>query len=134
MTDRLREIDEDAPAAIDAVQRLLALGWARRREWEATGNRPNDPLRFVITGNAGTGKTTAAKILGRLLHALGLLPSAKVVVASAPSLIGEQVGATKARTNAAIQAPSAASCSSTRPTSSATATASRRSRRWSRRC
>jgi len=117
MTDRLPEIDEDALAAIDAeleslvglvefkslVQRLLALGWARRSEWEATGNRPNDPLRFVITGNAGTGKTTAAKILGRLLHALGLLPSAKVVVASAPSLIGEHVGATKARTNAAIQ-------------------------------
>jgi len=109
--------DETALAAIDTdladlvgldefkglVQRLKALGRARRSELETTGVLPADPLHVVLTGNAGTGKTTAARVLAKLFHALGLLPNSVVTEAPAPSLVGEHVGATKTKTNAAIQ-------------------------------
>lgn len=50
---------------------------------------PSESIQhLVITGNPGTGKTTVAKLLGSIFHAIGLLPTDKVVEKEAKDLRG----------------------------------------------
>lgn len=53
---------------------------------------------LVFTGNPGTGKTTVARLIARLYHEVGLLPSDSVVEASRSDLVGRYVGHTSALT------------------------------------
>jgi SpoVK/Ycf46/Vps4 family AAA+-type ATPase len=53
----------------------------------------------VFTGPPGTGKTTVARILGRIFAALGLLVRPEVVEAHRGDLVGEHLGSTAIKTN-----------------------------------
>ncbi|RCV62118.1 AAA family ATPase [Marinitenerispora sediminis] len=67
---------------------------------EGQGLRTQLPMRhFVFVGPPGTGKTTVARILGRVFAALGLLNRAEVQEASRVDLVGEHLGATAVKTN-----------------------------------
>jgi SpoVK/Ycf46/Vps4 family AAA+-type ATPase len=67
---------------------------------EEQGLRNQAPMRhFVFTGPPGTGKTTVARVLGRVFSALGLLGRAEVVEAQRADLVGEHLGATALKTN-----------------------------------
>ena len=46
----------------------------------------NSKQHIVITGNPGTGKTTVARLLGSIFHAIGLLPTDKVIEKEAKHL------------------------------------------------
>lgn len=56
----------------------------------------------VLYGNPGTGKTTIAKLLGKLYNAMGLLPSSHVVEVNREKLVGEYIGQTAPKTKAKI--------------------------------
>jgi SpoVK/Ycf46/Vps4 family AAA+-type ATPase len=74
---------------------------ARQRERHRLSSQP--PVRhFVFTGPPGTGKTTVARILGRIFAALGLLVRPEVVEAHRADLVGEHLGATAIKTNKLI--------------------------------
>jgi SpoVK/Ycf46/Vps4 family AAA+-type ATPase len=61
------------------------------------------PMRhFVFAGPPGTGKTSVARVLGRIFAALGLLARPEVVEAQRADLVGEHLGATAIKTNKVI--------------------------------
>ncbi|CAL9565648.1 Holliday junction ATP-dependent DNA helicase RuvB [Nocardiopsis dassonvillei] len=100
---------EEALAELDAmiglepvkaqVRSLVAqLRVARLREEQGLLNHA--PMRhFVFTGPPGTGKTTVARVLGRVFAALGMLARAEVVEAQRADLVGEHLGATAIKTD-----------------------------------
>jgi ATPase family associated with various cellular activities (AAA)/AAA lid domain len=57
---------------------------------------------FVFSGPSGTGKTTVARILGRVFHALGLLGGEHLVEAQRADLVGEFLGQTAVKANELI--------------------------------
>jgi SpoVK/Ycf46/Vps4 family AAA+-type ATPase len=114
LTSRLRGY-EDTPTLESAIAELdelvglepvkqqvraiaAQLRVAKLRDKQGLTSQP--PARhFVFTGPPGTGKTTVARILGRIFAALGLLVRPEVVEAHRGDLVGEHLGSTAIKTN-----------------------------------
>ncbi|TXK39336.1 AAA family ATPase [Nonomuraea sp. C10] len=60
---------------------------------------PPQMRHFVFAGPPGTGKTSVARVLGRVFAALGLLARPDVVEAHRADLVGQHLGATAIKTN-----------------------------------
>ena len=117
LTSRLRGY-EDTPTVEGAIAELdeliglepvkeqvraiaAQLRVAKLRDTHGLASQP--PARhFVFTGPPGTGKTTVARILGRIFAALGLLVRPEVVEAHRGDLVGEHLGSTAIKTNRLI--------------------------------
>ncbi|MDT0442740.1 AAA family ATPase [Streptomyces johnsoniae] len=77
------------------------LRMARLRSGQGLPVQP--PKRhFVFSGPSGTGKTTVARILGRIFHALGVLSHDRLVEAQRADLVGEFLGQTAVKANRLI--------------------------------
>ncbi|MBV9381320.1 MAG: AAA family ATPase, partial [Streptosporangiaceae bacterium] len=117
LTSRLRGY-EDTPTLESAIAELdelvglepvkqqvraiaAQLRVAKLRDRQGLTSQP--PARhFVFSGPPGTGKTTVARILGRIFAALGLLVRPEVVEAHRADLVGEHLGSTAIKTNKLI--------------------------------
>ncbi len=65
--------------------------------------RPEIPLgHYLFLGNPGTGKTTVARLMGKILYSMGALPSPKVVEVGKSDLVGRYLGDTEAITTHVI--------------------------------
>jgi SpoVK/Ycf46/Vps4 family AAA+-type ATPase len=90
---------EPVKAQVRAIAAQLRV--ARLRDTHGLTSQP--PARhFVFTGPPGTGKTTVARILGRIFAALGLLVRPEVIEAHRADLVGEHLGSTAIKTNRLI--------------------------------
>ncbi|KAG8058674.1 hypothetical protein GUJ93_ZPchr0002g25108 [Zizania palustris] len=76
----------------DEKRRAMGLGIASRRA-----------PHMAFLGNPGTGKTMVARILGKLLHMVGVLPTNKVTEVQRTDLVGEFVGHTGPKTRRKIK-------------------------------
>jgi SpoVK/Ycf46/Vps4 family AAA+-type ATPase/uncharacterized membrane protein YgcG len=96
----------DALVGLEPVKRqvheiVAQLQVARLRDRQGLASQP--PSRhFVFTGPPGTGKTTVARIIGRIFAALGLLVRPEVVEAHRADLVGEHLGSTAIKTSRLI--------------------------------
>ena len=84
------------------VNSLIALH--RANAVLAQQNRSAVPvgLHLVFTGNPGTGKTTVARLIGRLYKAIGLLDGGQLIEVDRSQLVAGYVGQTAIRTQEAI--------------------------------
>lgn len=65
--------------------------------------RPDIPLgHYLFLGNPGTGKTTVARLMGKILFSMGALPTPNVVEVGKANLVGRYVGDTEAITSHVI--------------------------------
>ncbi|RAG82102.1 CbxX/CfqX [Streptacidiphilus pinicola] len=96
----------DRMVGLEPVKRqVLALSaQLRMSRLRADQGLPVQPPKrhFVFSGPSGTGKTTVARILGRVFYALGLLSGDHLVEAQRADLVGEFLGQTAVKANELI--------------------------------
>jgi SpoVK/Ycf46/Vps4 family AAA+-type ATPase len=90
-----------APVKEQVRSIYVSIEAARRRAVAGIGT--DKPMRhFVFLGPPGTGKTTVARVIGKIFYSFGLLDSPDVVEAQRSDLVGEYLGATAIKTNELI--------------------------------
>ena len=93
----LAQLDEligmdNVKKAVKELAQTIAMSKQREKQGLSSGKLP--AIHIVFTGNPGTGKTTVARLLGKLFHAMKLLPSSKVIETDRSGLVGQYVGST----------------------------------------
>lgn len=90
---------EDAKREINQQVQLIRIAQMR----EAAGlKNPTVSRHLVFVGNPGTGKTTVARIVGRIYGALGLVADGHLVETDASGLVAGYVGQTAIKTQEQI--------------------------------
>ncbi|KAL1547667.1 protein CfxQ [Salvia divinorum] len=77
---------------LDKKRRAIGVDLGRRK-----------PPHMAFLGNPGTGKTTVARILGKMLSSVGILSSDKVTEVQRTDLVGQYVGHTGVKTRLKIK-------------------------------
>ena len=85
------------------VRSLINLVKVRRLREENGLPVPPMSLHLVFLGNPGTGKTTVARLLAQLYHAIGVLPKGQLVEVDRSGLVAGYVGQTAIKTGEVVQ-------------------------------
>ena len=85
------------------VMELAHLAQYRKMCLDAGLDAPSVSMHMVFTGNPGTGKTTVARLIGKIYHQVGLLPTDHVEEVQRADLVGVHVGKTAPKTLAVIE-------------------------------
>ncbi|MDH6108925.1 SpoVK/Ycf46/Vps4 family AAA+-type ATPase/nitrous oxidase accessory protein NosD [Kitasatospora sp. MAP12-15] len=102
LLDELRSM-VGLPAAKEQVEDLVNLIKQVRRREEAGLPTAKISHHLVFAGPPGTGKTTVARLYGRLLAELGVLPGGQLIETARSDLVGRFVGHTAQLTKEAFE-------------------------------
>lgn len=87
----------------DQVKRLRAKIIFDQKREASGASATKQSLHMVFTGNPGTGKTTVARIIGRILNELEILDRPTVHEVTRGDLVAEYVGQTAPKTAGEIE-------------------------------
>ncbi|KAL9154264.1 hypothetical protein ABFS82_10G103700 [Erythranthe guttata] len=107
---RMKEFDQELSKIVGLHELKLQLKkWAKgmlmdeKRRAMGINLGPRKAPHMAFLGNPGTGKTTVARILGKLLQSVGVLSSDSVIEVQRSDLIGEYIGQTGPKTRKKIE-------------------------------
>ncbi len=105
LEDLLAELDElcGLEKVKEDVKSLINLVKVRKLREEAGLPVPPMSLHLVFMGNPGTGKTTVARLLARIYHAIGVLSKGQLVEVDRSGLVAGFVGQTALKTQEVIE-------------------------------
>lgn len=99
--------DLDALVGLAAVKRMVreirAHVQVQRQRAQVGLAGQSGALHMAFTGHPGTGKTTVARLLGRLFKEMEVLPRGHLVEVERADLVGEYIGHTAQRTREVIR-------------------------------
>ena len=86
----------------EQVKKLVGFAKMAKARKEQGLEAPAMSYHFVFPGNPGTGKTTVARLIGRIFRALGLLEKGHLVETDRSGLVAGYVGQTAQKTNKVV--------------------------------
>lgn len=88
----------------EQVDKFIALVELNQKREEQGNTNGDFSLHSLFLGNPGTGKTTVARIVGKILYQKGIIAEEKFIEASRADFVASYVGQTAAKTREVLEA------------------------------
>ncbi|WP_338469773.1 stage V sporulation protein K [Niallia sp. XMNu-256] len=105
----LKEIEEELEVLVGMeemkklVKEIYAWIYINKKREESGLKSGKQALHMMFKGNPGTGKTTVARLVGKLFHKMNVLSKGHLIEAERADLVGEYIGHTAQKTRDLIK-------------------------------